>query len=57
MYLKAINAQFLANAGVRHIEISPDCTMCLHETYWSHRYTRGHRGSQGAIIVCKEVQK
>ena len=55
--LKTINARFLENAGVRHIEISPHCTMCMHDTYWSHRYTRGHRGSQGAIIVCKEVQK
>lgn len=54
--LKTINAQFLRNAGVNHIEISADCTMCLHDKYWSHRYTRGHRGSQGAIIVCQEVQ-
>ena len=50
--LKTINAQFLKNAGVRHIEISPHCTMCMHDTYWSHRYTRGRRGSQGAVIVC-----
>lgn len=54
--LKAINAQFLRNAGVKNIEISRECTMCSHETFWSHRYTRGNRGSQGAIIVCKEVQ-
>ena len=53
--LKAINAQFLKDAGVKNIEISTDCTMCQPEKYWSHRYTRGIRGSQGAIIVCKEV--
>jgi copper oxidase (laccase) domain-containing protein len=53
--LKAINAQFLRNAGVNNIEISTDCTMCQHDRFWSHRYTKGNRGSQGAIIVCKEV--
>lgn len=54
--LKAINALALSRAGVSHIEISEACTMCRHDRYWSHRYTRGLRGSQGAIIVCKEVQ-
>ncbi len=54
--LKAINAYALRRAGVENIEISTECTMCLHEKYWSHRYTRGVRGSQGAIIVCQEVQ-
>jgi YfiH family protein len=54
--LKEINALALSRAGVRHIEISADCTMCLHHKYWSHRYTRGNRGAQGAIILCKEVQ-
>lgn len=52
--LKAINAQFLRNAGIRHIEISTSCTMCQSERFWSHRVTKGNRGSQGAIIVCKE---
>lgn len=52
--LKQINAAFLKNAGVRHIEISTSCTMCEHDRFWSHRYTRGDRGSQGAIILCKE---
>ena len=53
--LKEINALALRRAGVQHVEISTDCTMCQPEKYWSHRYTRGIRGSQGAIIVCKEV--
>ena len=52
--LKAINAQFLKNAGVKHIEQSKSCTMCQCDRFWSHRVTKGHRGSQGAIIVCKE---
>ena len=51
--LKAINAQFLRNAGVHRIEISTACTMCECHRYWSHRVTKGQRGSQGAIIVCK----
>ena len=52
--LKEINAIILRRAGVRHIEISEDCTMCQPDRFWSHRVTGGNRGSQGAIIVCKE---
>lgn len=55
--LKEINALSLRRAGVRHIEISGSCTMCEHDRFWSHRYTRGLRGSQGAVIVCKEARK
>ena len=55
--LKAINALALRRAGVENIEISTDCTMCSPHRYWSHRVTRGNRGSQGAIIVCKEGKK
>lgn len=50
--LKAINALSLREAGVELIDISDACTYCRHETFWSHRYTRGDRGSQGAVIVC-----
>ncbi len=53
--LKAINAEFLKNAGVRHIEISDICTMCQHQRFWSHRATGGIRGAQGAFILCQEV--
>lgn len=55
--LKEINALILRRAGVRHIEISEDCTMCQPNRFWSHRVTGGNRGSQGAIIVCKEACK
>jgi len=55
--LKAINALSLRRAGVTHIEISEDCTMCRPDRYWSHRITGSQRGSQGAIIVCKEAAK
>jgi YfiH family protein len=52
--LKEINALWLRRAGVEEIEISDACTVCRSDVFWSHRVTRGQRGSQGAIIVCKE---
>ena len=55
--LKAVNALVLRRAGVTHIDISEDCTMCQPHRFWSHRYTKGDRGSQGAIIACKEGSK
>ena len=55
--LKQINALCLRRAGVTHIEISEECTMCSPDRFWSHRVTKGVRGSQGAVIVCKEGRK
>ena len=55
--LKEINALCLRRAGVKHIEISDACTMCQPDRFWSHRVTKGDRGSQGAVIVCGEVCK
>ena len=54
--LKGINALRLRRCGVMttNIDISPDCTMCAHEKYWSHRYTRGERGSQAAFLSLPE---
>ncbi len=52
--LKGINAALLRRAGVTALDISGECTMCRNRRFWSHRYTGGDRGSQGAIIVCKE---
>jgi len=52
--LKAINALALRRAGLRHIEVSDACTWCESERFWSHRVTKGDRGSQGAVITCKE---
>ena len=50
--LKGLNRRQLELAGVKEIEVSPDCTCCLNEKYWSHRYTKGVRGSQcGAIVM------
>lgn len=54
--LKGINALRLRRCGVlaTKIDISPDCTVCAHEKYWSHRYTQGKRGSQAALISLPE---
>ena len=51
--LKSANARRLMQLGLpaENIAVSGDCTYCLPEKYWSHRYTKGRRGNQGAIIV------
>ena len=51
--LKHCNARRLVQLGLReeNIDVSGECTRCSHEKYWSHRYTAGQRGSQGALIV------
>lgn len=53
--LKEINALSLRRAGVRHIDVSCDCTRCQPDRFWSHRITGLKRGSQGAVIACKEM--
>ena len=52
--LKEINRHALSRSGVREIEVSTSCTVCESHRFWSHRVTKGERGSQGAIILCKE---
>ena len=54
--LKAINALSLRRVGLRNIEISESCTWCESHRFWSHRVTKGDRGSQGAVITCREVE-
>ena len=51
--LRTANARRLIQLGLKaeNIDISRECTMCSHEKYWSHRYTKGRRGSQAAAIV------
>lgn len=51
--LRAANARRLRQLGLKaeNIDVSQECTMCSHEKYWSHRYTKGNRGSQAAVIV------
>ena len=55
--LKEINALLLRRAGVEMVEISSACTACAPERFWSHRVTRGIRGSQGAVILCQGVDR
>lgn len=54
--LKGINSLWLNRCGIltTNIDISPDCTMCAHEKYWSHRFTKGQRGSQATLICLRE---
>ena len=51
--LRGANARRLTQLGVpeENIDVSDECTMCSHEKYWSHRYTKGDRGSQAAVIA------
>ena len=51
--LRAANARRLLQLGLaeENIDISEECTYCSHDKYWSHRFTKGNRGSQAAIIV------
>ena len=50
---KFCNALWLQRAGVGMLDISPDCTMCQPDRYWSHRVTQGERGSLAGIIMLK----
>lgn len=50
--LKGINTLRLNRSDIlsTNIDISGDCTLCKPDKYWSHRYTKGERGSQAALI-------
>ena len=50
--LKRANFLRLRSLGVpeENLDISPECTFCSHEKYWSHRFTAGIRGVQCAAI-------
>jgi len=49
--LKEANRLMLGRAGVVNITVSDECTSCLSDKYWSHRKTKGKRGSQAAMII------
>ena len=51
--LKGVNAARLRQLGVpaEQISVSGLCTMCMPETFWSHRATNGRRGVQAAVIT------
>ena len=52
--LKGINALWLRRCGVESIVIATECTACAPDRFWSHRVTKGQRGSQAAIIIREE---
>lgn len=51
--LKQINTLFLLRAGIprENIDVSPLCTACDPETFWSYRRHGDRRGSIGALIA------
>ena len=51
--LRGINRRLLTAAGIppENLDCSDECTMCSHDLFWSHRYTRGDRGVQAAVIM------
>ena len=51
--LKETNRRRLLQLGLApaHIDVSPDCTMCMQDVYWSHRATQGRRGTQASVIM------
>ena len=51
--LKEVNRRRLMQLGVpaENIDVSPDCTKCGSDRYWSHRATGGRRGTQASIIT------
>lgn len=50
--LRGVVAERLIQLGVlpEHIEKVGGCTMCNPDRYWSHRDTKGERGSMAAVI-------
>lgn len=49
------NRQILVSAGVKaeNITVSDLCTNCNSELLWSHRATKGHRGTMSAFMCIK----
>jgi len=51
--LKETNRRRLLQLGIRseNIDVSPDCTVCMSDVYWSHRASKGVRGTMASIIM------
>ena len=51
--LKGVVRELLIRSGVKpeNIDITDECTVCRHDKYWSHRFTKGQRGLQAAVIM------
>lgn len=50
---KFLNTLWLQQAGIGGLDLSPDCTKCQPDRYWSHRNLGGQRGSMAGIIMLK----
>lgn len=50
--LKGLNRHLLLESGLReeHIDICPECTCCAPERFFSHRASKGLRGTMAAMI-------
>jgi copper oxidase (laccase) domain-containing protein len=50
------NKQIVMSAGVKeeNIVLSDLCTKCNSDLLWSHRATKGHRGTMCAFMAIKE---
>ncbi len=50
--IKMINREILIRWGVKpeNIEVAEECTMCMYETFFSHRKCGNNRGGQIAIL-------
>lgn len=57
--LKLLNKTWLLRAGLRpaNIDISPLCTACRQDLFWSHRRVGNERGSLAAVIALPEEKK
>ena len=55
--LKGIIKERFIQLGVKeeNIDIINECTMCNPEKFWSHRYTKGQRGSQASVISIPSI--
>jgi YfiH family protein len=49
--LPAANRRNLERAGVRHVEVTPFCTACRTDLFFSHRAEQGKTGRFGAIFM------
>ena len=53
--IKGMNRRILTDAGLlpEHIDVSPYCTACRPDLFFSHRASGGKRGTMAAAIVLK----
>ena len=51
--LKGINELWLRSAGVGTVDVTPDCTACRPDLYWSHRRVGNARGSLAAVLMLR----